>query len=256
MLIVETPSLARATYTDRTFGPKRHVPASHHSNGISGFPLKPNNGVYPHTSKPTSSRPCFGQGGAAALQMRDRTRTAGNDDVTIRTKLSWKPKGLTSMYSRVESVAANVAGMKKSTSSRELVLFGCVDSRNRIEVLHAKFDRHAFTAHAHDTWAIGAVIAGAKDTAIQRSPRNVVRAGEWYALRPHTVHAGKTVGDVCEYSILYVPDEEWRHQCQVSWCLPGTSLLWHCVLRIRSRLTACTVRCFRITTSRRHGEMD
>lgn len=93
--------------------------------------------------------------------------------------------------------------------------YGYVDATG-IEVLHARFERHRFAAHAHDTWAIGAVIRGAKDSMTNARQPAIVRAGEVYAIPPHVAHAGMSIGDHgCEYVMLYVPDTEWRLQCDI-----------------------------------------
>lgn len=76
--------------------------------------------------------------------------------------------------------------------------------------MQARFLTHRFAPHTHDTWAIGAVIAGAKDDAIGRHS-NIVRAGELNALRPGQAHAGRLVGEVaCHYAMVYVNDEMFR----------------------------------------------
>jgi AraC-like DNA-binding protein len=85
-----------------------------------------------------------------------------------------------------------------------------------IEVLHARFEHHRFTTHAHDTWAIGAVLRGAKDSMTRSRQPAIVTAGEVYAIAPHTAHAGQSIGDAgCEYVMLYVPDAEWRRACDL-----------------------------------------
>jgi len=104
--------------------------------------------------------------------------------------------------------------MSRSTHN-EHAQFGYVDGTG-IEVLHARFERHRFTAHAHDTWAIGAVLRGAKDSMTSARHPSIVSAGEVYAIPPHIAHAGMSIGDHgCEYVMLYVPDAEWRLQCDI-----------------------------------------
>ena len=99
--------------------------------------------------------------------------------------------------------------------SNEFARYAYLDSA-RVEMLHARFERHRFTAHAHDTWAIGAVVDGTKNTSAQTGRPAVVGAGELYALPPHRPHAGHSLGDdACEYVMLYVPDDEWRTQCAI-----------------------------------------
>jgi AraC-like DNA-binding protein len=102
---------------------------------------------------------------------------------------------------------------RKPNSSAEFIRFGFFEDSSRIEGLHARFDQHQFSTHAHDTWAIGAVVSGSKDVSARRGPRQIVNAGECYSLPPHRPHAGKTVDAHCEYVMLYVPDTEWRAQC-------------------------------------------
>lgn len=58
----------------------------------------------------------------------------------------------------------------------------------------------------HDTWAISAVVHGAKDNVVGSAP-NVARAGQIVVLRPHQVHGGRVVGnEPCEYVMAYVPE--------------------------------------------------
>ncbi|MFT0174737.1 helix-turn-helix domain-containing protein [Paraburkholderia mimosarum] len=102
---------------------------------------------------------------------------------------------------------------RKSDTRTEFAKFGFVEASQRIEGLHAKFVRHEFATHVHDTWAVGAVLSGAKDISPKREPRRVVTDGDCYALPPHRPHAGRSVSDHCEYVMLYVPDQEWREQC-------------------------------------------
>ena len=102
---------------------------------------------------------------------------------------------------------------RRPNSTTEFAKFGFFGDSSRIEGLHARFDRHEFSTHAHDAWAIGAVVSGSKDVSARRGPRQIVNAGECYSLPPHRPHAGKLVDNHCEYVMLYVPDAEWRAQC-------------------------------------------
>lgn len=106
-----------------------------------------------------------------------------------------------------------MAAATATGSLKEFARFGRVDAPCRIEALHARFDNHTFSTHAHDTWSIGAVITGAKDISTKRGSQDVLSASQIYALPPHRAHAGKTVSDMCEYVMLYVPDEVLREQC-------------------------------------------
>ena len=99
-------------------------------------------------------------------------------------------------------------------SSKEFARFKRITGTWTIEALHARFGEHRFAAHAHDTWSIGAVIAGAKDISAKRGGGQVFQENQVYCLPPDSPHAGRAVGKVCEYVMLYVPDEAWREQCE------------------------------------------
>ncbi|WP_420996602.1 AraC family transcriptional regulator [Cupriavidus sp. 30B13] len=100
------------------------------------------------------------------------------------------------------------------TRRADLARYGVLHAPRRVEVLHARFQQHRFGEHAHDGWALGAVLSGAKDIAPRAGQPNRLARGDVYALAPHQAHAGKTVGEAgCEYAMIYVPDAEWRLQC-------------------------------------------
>lgn len=103
---------------------------------------------------------------------------------------------------------------RQRPESTEFVKFGSFEASTRIEALHARFDCHEFAMHAHDTWAIGAVISGAKDIFGKNGTDGIIRSRQIYSLPPHRAHAGKAVGSACEYVMLYVPVEEWTMQCE------------------------------------------
>ena len=104
-------------------------------------------------------------------------------------------------------------GKSRRRNTTEFVRFGRVDTIGAIEALHARFEDHRFAVHAHDTWSIGAVVAGAKDISAKKGSQRVFGENQVYCLPPESPHAGKTVGGMCEYVMLYVPDEAWRQQC-------------------------------------------
>lgn len=100
-----------------------------------------------------------------------------------------------------------------SGSASEFVAYGVVSEPKGIEVLHAKFGKHQFGEHAHDSWAIGAVLAGAKDISAKRGRPHAMGSGDVYVLPPHHAHAGRSLDEAgCEYTMLYIPDTEWQRQ--------------------------------------------
>jgi AraC-like DNA-binding protein len=106
------------------------------------------------------------------------------------------------------------------TTSKQFTRYGFLEGTG-VEVFHARFDHHRFTAHAHDTWAIGAVVRGTKDIAAKERQPQVLDAGRVYAIPPNVAHAGKCVGDRgCEYVMIYIPDDEWKTQCAIQGVSP------------------------------------
>ncbi|ALK31838.1 AraC family transcriptional regulator [Burkholderia plantarii] len=108
----------------------------------------------------------------------------------------------------------------RSTAPRDAVRYGLLGAAG-IEVMQARFERHRFAVHAHDTWAVCAVLHGAKDVSARDARPAIVGAGQLYALPPGAAHAGRTVGDTaCEYAMLYIPDAEWRARCAMQGVTP------------------------------------
>jgi AraC-like DNA-binding protein len=102
---------------------------------------------------------------------------------------------------------------------QEYAQLRAIDGREGAEVMRAQFHAHRFAPHAHDTWAFGAVVAGAKDNAPGPIGGNIVRTGEITVLRPGQVHAGRAVGGgLCRYVMIYVPDEMLRRLAEASDC--------------------------------------
>ncbi|WP_238295362.1 AraC family transcriptional regulator [Caballeronia novacaledonica] len=98
-------------------------------------------------------------------------------------------------------------------TSPDFAKFARVDGPWPIEALRARFENHRFSAHAHDTWSIGAVVAGAKDISAKKGRSQIFGVNQVYFLPPHSPHAGRAVDKVCEYVMLYLPDEAFREQC-------------------------------------------
>jgi AraC-like DNA-binding protein len=85
-----------------------------------------------------------------------------------------------------------------------------------VEILSARYRRHRFAPHVHDTWAIGAVLSGVQDNSAAANGGNIVHAGELTALRPNEPHAGRALGENgCGYALIYVTDERVRERAAV-----------------------------------------
>jgi AraC-like DNA-binding protein len=71
-----------------------------------------------------------------------------------------------------------------------------------LECLKARFFRHAYAPHVHDTFAIGVILAGA-EAFRYRGLRHVAPAGSLVAVNPDELHDGAPAQDGYAYRMLY-----------------------------------------------------
>lgn len=71
-----------------------------------------------------------------------------------------------------------------------------------LECLKARFVRHAYAPHAHDTFAIGVILAGA-EVFHYRGARHVAPSGSLVAVNPDELHDGAPSQDGYAYRMLY-----------------------------------------------------
>ena len=71
-----------------------------------------------------------------------------------------------------------------------------------LECLKARFFRHAYAPHVHDTFAIGVILAGA-EAFRYRGARHIAPAGSLVAVNPDELHDGQPSEDGYAYRMLY-----------------------------------------------------
>jgi AraC-like DNA-binding protein len=71
-----------------------------------------------------------------------------------------------------------------------------------LECLKARFRRHSYAPHVHDTFALGVILAGA-EAFHYRGARHVAPAGSLVAVNPDELHDGAPAGDGFAYRMLY-----------------------------------------------------
>jgi AraC-like DNA-binding protein len=71
-----------------------------------------------------------------------------------------------------------------------------------LECLAARFSRHSYRPHVHDTFAIGVILAGA-EAFHYRGVRHVAPAGRVVAVNPDELHDGAAAADSFAYRMLY-----------------------------------------------------
>lgn len=71
-----------------------------------------------------------------------------------------------------------------------------------LECLKARFYRHAYAPHVHDTFALGVILAGA-EAFRYRGARHVAPAGSLVAVNPDELHDGAPAGAGFAYRMLY-----------------------------------------------------
>ncbi|MFF5986893.1 AraC family transcriptional regulator [Prauserella flavalba] len=77
-----------------------------------------------------------------------------------------------------------------------------------VDLLRARFVRHAFARHSHETFAIGVIESGAEELRIGSTVERVT-AGGTVLLNPEVVHTGAPAdADGWTYRVLYLPVAE------------------------------------------------
>ncbi|HMA14640.1 MAG: AraC family transcriptional regulator [Bacteroidota bacterium] len=71
-----------------------------------------------------------------------------------------------------------------------------------LECLKARFFRHAYAPHVHDTFALGVILAGA-EAFHYRGARHIAPAGSLVAVNPDELHDGEPSDDGYAYRMLY-----------------------------------------------------
>src|SRR3546814_20149447 len=71
-----------------------------------------------------------------------------------------------------------------------------------LECLKARFFRHAYAPHAHDTFAIGVILAGA-EAFRYRGARHIAPAGSLVAVNPDELPDGKPAADGYAYRMQF-----------------------------------------------------
>lgn len=71
-----------------------------------------------------------------------------------------------------------------------------------LECLKARFFRHVYAPHVHDTFAIGVILAGA-EVFRYRGQRHIAPAGSLVAVNPDELHDGQPSEDGYAYRMLY-----------------------------------------------------
>lgn len=74
----------------------------------------------------------------------------------------------------------------------------------RMECLNARFERHSYAPHRHETYVIGVITAGV-ELYHYRGVRHTARAGEVVVLNPEELHDGHPAEDGYAYRIFYPP---------------------------------------------------
>ncbi len=71
-----------------------------------------------------------------------------------------------------------------------------------LECLKARYYRHSYAPHTHDTFAVGVILAGA-DAFRCGGVRHIAPAGSLVTVNPHELHDGQPHGDSFAYRMFY-----------------------------------------------------
>jgi AraC-like DNA-binding protein len=89
------------------------------------------------------------------------------------------------------------------SASRESAIIWSIPEFGGLDLMRARFVRHAFARHAHEEYFVGLIVAGTK-TFSCRGADQTVGAGGVSLVNPDEAHTGKrSAGDALEYRALY-----------------------------------------------------
>ncbi|MEQ9609734.1 MAG: AraC family transcriptional regulator [Kiloniellaceae bacterium] len=93
-------------------------------------------------------------------------------------------------------------GLSASGGPSDSVCFWRERRFDDLECLKARFTRHSYAPHVHDTFALGVILGGA-EAFRYRGARHVAPAGSVVAVNPDELHDGAPAGDSFAYRMLY-----------------------------------------------------
>jgi AraC-like DNA-binding protein len=85
---------------------------------------------------------------------------------------------------------------------REVARFWRATAYDDLECLSARFVRHRYAPHTHDTYAIGVIVAGAEGF-VCRGERQTAGTGQFAVVEPGELHDGYPVGGGYAYRMFY-----------------------------------------------------
>ena len=99
-------------------------------------------------------------------------------------------------------LSAREGATASAKSGGDVVRFWRERRFDDLECLKAHFSRHSYAPHAHDTFAIGVILAGA-EAFHYRGARHIAPAGSLVAVNPDELHDGRPEGESFAYRMLY-----------------------------------------------------
>jgi len=93
-------------------------------------------------------------------------------------------------------------GLSASGGATDSVRFWRERRFDDLECLKARFTRHSYAPHVHDTFALGVILGGA-EAFRYRGARHVAPAGSVVAVNPDELHDGAPAGESFAYRMLY-----------------------------------------------------
>jgi AraC-like DNA-binding protein len=96
----------------------------------------------------------------------------------------------------------HAVGRDGALGGRERVAFWRASRLDGLDGLAARFTTHRYAPHTHDTWVMGAVVAGCEAFACG-GVRHRAGPGQVCVVAPGEVHDGEPVGGGYEYRMLY-----------------------------------------------------
>lgn len=102
----------------------------------------------------------------------------------------------------MEGVEQQIALAERGIQPRERASYWRAERFGGLECLAARFVTHRYAPHTHDTYVVGAIVAGC-ETFMVNGTRQYANAGDVCFVHPGEVHDGEPYGDAYVYRMSY-----------------------------------------------------
>src|SRR5690606_23521034 len=128
---------------------------------------------------------------------RRRGEVGGKTAIPFKT-----PQGSPDSFSGMDAIEQQQALAECGLGGGDSARYWREARYGNLELLEARFVSHRYAPHTHDTYALGAILAGC-ETYLLRGERRYARSGDLCFVHPGEVHDGEPHGAGYSYRMSY-----------------------------------------------------